>query len=159
MIRIMKLHPKENARSIVAVQGLIAASITFDRGQHDKAEAMTRKALAEWKELGDEPIGRAMLLNTLGDTLIELERWKEARPIVEEALKLRTEQKVREDGVLAVEIQLARIDEGEGKHAQAVARAKRALDAIEKRFPGRTRDRKLAETILGKKAGKARRRA
>ena len=80
------------------------------------------------RELRQQPLTRARLMSTMGTVYRHLGLYEESRALLEDALKLRREQHGENPLDLAESfVGLAALDMLEGRHAQAQARAERAL--------------------------------
>ncbi|MBN1420303.1 MAG: CHAT domain-containing protein, partial [Planctomycetes bacterium] len=91
----------ESAREIlerIGDRGLLAAAVNnlgnlrADAGEHEEAVALFRRSLA-LRDPAADPLGRAICLSNLGESLLELGRRDEARAAVDEALGLLEERR------------------------------------------------------------------
>jgi tetratricopeptide (TPR) repeat protein len=137
-------------RSLALLDGIFRAQLAYYRGKFRKAEVMVRAGLAAWDELHGDDRARGVLLETLASVLIEQHRWTEAATVLDQYDALHV--KGGNDASAAVhEIMRAQIDAGLGRRAEAIERAKRAREVLE-RFPMDIRSRKDADELIGPKS-------
>ncbi|MFN7962416.1 MAG: tetratricopeptide repeat protein [Thermoanaerobaculia bacterium] len=120
------------------LEGLFSAADPGQARGHtpDARELLSRGRERLSRELGDQPLLRARLLDTLGGIYTELGLYPEARPLLEEALGLRKRLQGEEHPAVAATLaRLARLANRSGE-GDAVDLFRQAL-ALAEKHPGR----------------------
>lgn len=125
--------------------GAYSAELALARGNASNAETLARSAVETWTEVGGDELVRPQLLSVLAATLIEQQKWDEARSTLEKALTLARAKRKREDVIAQLEIKLARVEAARG-NKEARSRMKTARDVLE-RYPMAVRARREADTL------------
>ncbi|PRQ05552.1 serine/threonine-protein kinase [Enhygromyxa salina] len=136
----------------------VAALASVAHGQPEQAEQQVRAAIASISGITDAgslpPIELAQLHATLGAILRDLGRYSEARSALEQAQQLWIgrygEQHPK---VAAVRVELATLDDRQGRHADAVAGYEAALAVLEQVFGSNSLDVGYASAALAVSLG------
>ena len=143
-----KIFAKQNKKEELAdIQGTLKTRIHLQRGEFREAESDARLALAAFDELKSTERDQSLTKLALATAVLEQGRHAEAKQLLEHVLDVRKHSGNSPDIVAAIEVELARAEYALGAHAEAIERAKRARDVLD-RYPGQPIERKTVATFL-----------
>ncbi|HEY5925725.1 MAG TPA: protein kinase [Kofleriaceae bacterium] len=149
LARVFAADAKRDAVSRAWLTG-IEADVANRRGKPRDCERLVRQALATLDELKAEERARGPLHRMLGECLIALRRWQDARVAFETAGLIARKARVRDDQLALIDLGLAQVELGLGNRAAARSRATAARLVLDN-HPAQLRAHKLADQIIGDK--------
>ena len=156
--RIAEERDRANLEAQTAEQSLDFLVELFEavRGDEGMGDTVTARQILDvgreqlGQRLGDQPLVRARLLDTVGQVYLSLGHTDEATPLVESALEIRERELGRPSKEVAVSLmRLARVHDNRGESEEAEALAREALQMLEAEPGTNPLDRSEVLRILG----------